>query len=291
MSARRQIDKRVHGLREVREIMNAMKNLALLESRKVSKSLAVQRETRRHLEHVSASFLSAYPQPLTPTGTANVIVVLGAERGFCGEYNKRLLAALENHLQGQSESVGVVLVGHRLATSAQLDIKNVVRIAGATVSEEIPDALSRIANALTNRHTELAPTQVAVIRHTSDLGPPVVEPLLAQFEPTESTDDAIHVSPELTLEADEFFAGLVEAYLMARLREMLGTALTAESLYRVQHLNGAIRHLDRRTEELTRRSRMLRQEETIEEIEVLLLGSDLSAVQPLAEAHPARESR
>lgn len=291
MSARRQVDKHIHALREVRDIMNAMKNLALLESRKVSKSLAIQRETSRHLERVGANFLKTHPRPPAPTGAASAIVVLGAERGFCGDYNKRLITTLESQLLKRSEPVGIILVGHRLALSARLSIENVVQIDGATVSEEIADTLSRLANALTNRFTELAPAQVMVIRHSGEASQPVIEPILAHFEPAESDNDTTGVGPELTLEPDEFLAGLVEAYLMARLREMLGAALAAESLYRVQHLNGAIRHLDRRTEELSRRSRMMRQEETIEEIEVLLLGSDLSALQPTRTPHTPRKLR
>ncbi len=291
MSARRQIDKRVHALLEIREIMNAMKNLALLESRKVSKSLAAQRETRRHLESVGSRFLQTHPQPLTPMTAANIIVVLGAERGFCGDYNKSLIAELENQLRDQSQAASVILVGRRLAVSARVDIGDAVPIDGATVGEEISDTLGRIADALSSRFAQLAPAQVLVIRHTSEVGAPIVEPLLAHFESTAPADRATGVSAELTLSPGEFFAGFVEAYLLARLREMLGTALAVENLYRVQHLNGAIRHLDQRAEELAQRSRMLRQEETIEEIEVLLLGADLSMVQPVLKTQAANKRR
>jgi F-type H+-transporting ATPase subunit gamma len=45
----------------------------------------------------------------------------------------------------------------------------------------------------------------------------------------------------------------------------------------VAHLEGAVQHLDTRTEELTRRSMSLRQEEIIEEIEVILLNAPDSA--------------
>jgi len=277
MSARRQVDKRITALREVREIMNAMKNLALLESRKVSRSLGVQRETRRHLEDVGARFLLSYPQAWVPASAASVVLVLGAERGFCGDYNKRLTIALADHLRSEPNRPSVILVGHRLGASARPGVDDVVRVDGATVSEDIADTLTRVANAVTSRHARLAPSQVVVIRHTSELGPPVVEPLLAEFNTAATSSQATAIGPELTLEPEEFFTGLVEAYLIAHLREMLSTALAAESLYRVQHLSGAITHLERRIEELSRRSRMLRQEETIEEIEVLLLGTDMIA--------------
>ena len=57
------------------------------------------------------------------------------------------------------------------------------------------------------------------------------------------------------------------------LHEILYASLLAENRRRVQHLDGALRHLDRRLDDLKRKDRRLRQEEIIEEIEVILLGS------------------
>lgn len=47
----------------------------------------------------------------------------------------------------------------------------------------------------------------------------------------------------------------------------------AETQRRVAHLDNAVRHLDERLDALQRRSNQLRQEEIIEEIEVILLGA------------------
>lgn len=47
----------------------------------------------------------------------------------------------------------------------------------------------------------------------------------------------------------------------------------AESQQRVMHLDGAVQHMDEQSEELHRKSNILRQEEIIEEIEVILLSA------------------
>jgi F-type H+-transporting ATPase subunit gamma len=47
----------------------------------------------------------------------------------------------------------------------------------------------------------------------------------------------------------------------------------AESQQRVSHLDAALRHLDDQAADLARRSNALRQEEIIEEIEVILLSA------------------
>jgi F-type H+-transporting ATPase subunit gamma len=47
----------------------------------------------------------------------------------------------------------------------------------------------------------------------------------------------------------------------------------AENLRRVRHLEGAVRHLDDKSATLQHQSNALRQEEIIEEIEVILLSA------------------
>ena len=59
----------------------------------------------------------------------------------------------------------------------------------------------------------------------------------------------------------------------AALHEMLYSSLMAENHHRVAHLEGAVRHLDSEATKLAHRCNTLRQEEIIEEIEVILLSA------------------
>jgi F-type H+-transporting ATPase subunit gamma len=77
----------------------------------------------------------------------------------------------------------------------------------------------------------------------------------------------------LTLSPTAFLLELTEQYLFAALHEMLYTSLMAENHNRVTHLEGAVRHLDEKSEQLARQCNALRQEEIIEEIEVILLSA------------------
>jgi F-type H+-transporting ATPase subunit gamma len=54
---------------------------------------------------------------------------------------------------------------------------------------------------------------------------------------------------------------------------MLYTSLMMENHHRVTHLEGAVKHLDDQSEDLARQGNTLRQEEIIEEIEVILLSA------------------
>jgi F-type H+-transporting ATPase subunit gamma len=66
---------------------------------------------------------------------------------------------------------------------------------------------------------------------------------------------------------------LTDQYLYAALHSLLYRSLAAENEQRIRHLEGAVRHLEEQEAGLQRRIRALRQEEIIEEIEVILLNA------------------
>ena len=67
MSKRHEIKKRIATLDEIKGIMNAMKNLALLEIRKLDVFLSTQKRVVSSIESVSQDFLSFYPTPANIT--------------------------------------------------------------------------------------------------------------------------------------------------------------------------------------------------------------------------------
>jgi F-type H+-transporting ATPase subunit gamma len=71
-----------------------------------------------------------------------------------------------------------------------------------------------------------------------------------------------------------------ECLLFAVLHEMLYTSLMEENHHRVAHLERAVKHLDDQSVELARRSNVLRQEEIVEEIEVILLSASSLGERP-----------
>jgi len=60
------------------------------------------------------------------------------------------------------------------------------------------------------------------------------------------------------------------------LHEILYLSLTAENHHRLQHLEGAVNHLDDGITRLQRKSQIYRQEEITGEIEVILLNAENS---------------
>jgi F-type H+-transporting ATPase subunit gamma len=97
-----------------------------------------------------------------------------------------------------------------------------------------------------------------------------VPPLFEQYR-----DTAPHFPHPtvLNLPPAAFLAELIDHYLFAALHETLYVSLMAENIQRLRHLEGAVQHLDDMSAQLLHQSNALRQEEIIEEIEVILFSA------------------
>ena len=275
MTRRRDIEKHSRSLNEIRDIMNAMKNLSYMETRKISGFLDVQHSVVKHIEMVAADFLSFYPDTLTETtGTpVNVYLLVGTERGFCGDFNHVLLRHFETMpIAHDMDKLRLICVGHKLATLLENDKRAIIFIDGASVVEEVGNVLNQIVNQLASIQEHYGSLNLYVLYH-DDKHQLINQQLLPPFQNLLNHQPQEQHAPELNLEPRKFLLNLSYHYLFVVLYEVLYTSLMAESHQRVAHLEGAVQHMGEQSEELHRQSNILRQEEIIEEIEVILLSA------------------
>jgi F-type H+-transporting ATPase subunit gamma len=95
---------------------------------------------------------------------------------------------------------------------------------------------------------------------------------LRPFQKPEPKSTRFAHAPKLYLQPRLFLTGLAEQYLFAALHELLYSSLMAENQRRMQHMDAAVRRLERTSGDLLRRRNILRQEEITEEIEVIMLS-------------------
>lgn len=277
MTQRRDIKRHRHSLDEIREIMNSMKNLSFMETRKISSFLDVQHSITKHIEMVAADFLGFYPDTLTETTGASAAdieayLLLGTERGFCGDFNHTLLRHFETlSVTADKDKLRIICVGHKLATLLQNDARRIIFIDGASVAEEVGHVLNQIVNQLSSLQQHYGSLKLYVLYH-NDQHQLINQQLLPSFQDLLYQPVESH-APEINIKPRKFLLDLSYHYLFVILYEILYTSLMAESRQRVSHLEGAIQHMDEQSEELHRQDNILRQEEIIEEIEVMLLGS------------------
>jgi len=284
MSARREIERRLSNLREIREVMNSMKTLAYMETRKLARFIAIQQRQVAAIEAMAADLLSQHPGVRPGAVPADRgLILIGAERGFCGDFNDRIARAT----RGSRRSVmsgAIIAIGRRMSMRLEEDVTPPVALNGASAAEQVAGVLEELARSIAAMQRKHGPLALTVVYHGGEDGGLVERPLLPTFEETSATPRRFSCPLQLTLAPPVLLAALLDQYLYAALSEMLYSSLMAESQKRMQHLDSAIRHLDDRREELARRSRVLRQEEIIEEIEVILLNVDAAGV--LARQNP-----
>jgi F-type H+-transporting ATPase subunit gamma len=272
MSRRAGIEQRLRRLSEIADIMTAMKTLALIETRKFSRFMGHQQRLIRSIESASSDFLafhSAFRSSDHPAADgSHVYVLIGSERGFCGDFNEAIIAALTALPPIRPR---LVVVGRRLASKLQ-DYPGVEAwLDGPNVAEEVQPVLHELMGVLHRVRTEQAQwKRLSVLSHDSEGG--VASHILLPIMPVEQV--GFSYPPRLNLDPAAFFAELTEHYLLAKLPGLFYASLMAENRRRLDHMENALRRMDTKIEELRRKSNALRQEEIVEEIEVILLSAE-----------------
>lgn len=270
MTALHELESRLQKLGDVREILTSMKNLAYMETRKLTRHLETQRRAVRLIETAAADFLAHYPQTRREGGSLpEIVVLIGSERGFCGNFNEQLLAFLGSN---KPASPRLATLGRKLAAKLEGDPRLAAALDGPSVAEEVTAVMDELASKIGGLHGEAGPAALDALFH-DEKGEVRRMSLLPPFRDLAEEAPRHPFPPLLNLPPETFYVELVDQYLFAALQLALYTSLLAENQRRVQHLEGAVRHLDEQLANLEHRRRQLRQEEIIEEIEVILLNA------------------
>ena len=270
MSRRHELEQRLRKLGEIGEIMRSMKNLALMETRKLARFLDAQEESVHMIEMAAADFLKFHPDIDYQAIAGNQIFLLvGSERGFCGDFNEELLNALGSQTFPDSP---ILAVGGKLCTRLDKHPCLMGQFDGPAVAEDVPKTLNQLIPAVVHLQDTQACHGLTVLHHRSGIEGIARKSLLPPFTEGSKPVATLSHPPLLNLAPESFFAELVHHYLFAALHEIFYTSLMAENQRRIQHLEGAIQRLEEKNENLARKSRTLRQEEITEEIEVILLS-------------------
>jgi F-type H+-transporting ATPase subunit gamma len=168
----------------------------------------------------------------------------------------------------------LLVIGAKLAAKLESDMRLRAAIDGPAVVEEVDPVLVKLMQVLTQSSLPGAldePLRLTVLHHR----PEVEHVALTVLQPLEpALQKKTHYSdpPLLYLQPQSFLTGLAEQYLFAVLHELLYNSLMAENQRRMQHMDAAVRRLERTSADLLRRRNTLRQEEITEEIEVIMLS-------------------
>jgi len=282
MSQSRELQLHIAQMEEIRSILNSVKNLALIEIHKLGRFQTMQGQAVANIEQTALDFLDFYHSPIADDNTKHICILVGAERGFCGDFNESLINAI-----AAEAYPGIIAIGSRLGNRlVDNPLELIASIEGANVAEEVPAILNRLTDTISSLPASMgdsspratvAPTlQLTVVYHDNGSGQIIQRQILPPFPRQQQRTLRYGNPPLLNLEPSNFFSDLIAHYLFAVLHEIFYISLMAENQRRLQHLEGAVKHLDDETVNLRRKSQIYRQEEITEEIEVILLNSDIN---------------
>lgn len=312
MSRLRSIERRRASLGEIRDIMNSMKSLAYMEARKLGRLVEAGHARTAAIEAAAADLVYFHADMLPATGKAAAVrILVGSERGFCGDLNQALWqraaseradtapaadgvagAAGDGAATGSDAAPAVpgpalapddailIAVGQKLRTAIEAeDGRAASYVDGAGIAEEVPGVFARLVRELDALRTEHGPIAVASLHYDSD-GRIVTRALLPAFGDLAAPAPAPRHPPDVNLSPSELLLELTDQYLYAGLHDVLFTSLLHENQRRMTHLDAAVRHLDDKSSGLTHQANALRQEEITEEIEVILLSAGSAGAGP-----------
>ncbi len=275
MSKLSDLQSRMRALKDIEGILNAMKNLSLVEITKVSRLYVTQQELLRSVEEALADFQQFYGAPAETKGTAgpSLYVLIGSERGFCGGFNETIQKTLESHA---ATSPRLILVGRKLALKLFQDQRVVASLDAPSAVEEIPLVISQLARTL----ARFSSSDWKIIHNSYTSAGTKVETTFPFEFPRMETSKKLQFPPLLNLTPSDLRPQLFEQYLFALFYGIFYQSFMAENHERLRHMDGALNKLREDEERLRRLANSLRQEAITEELELIMLSVESEIARP-----------
>jgi len=262
MSQRREIETRLALYEDLSGILGAMRSFALAELRKVGKREATQQQLVQNLAEALHDVAFVLPPPAKQDH--DVWLLFGSVRGFCGSFNEDVLRFWQERADQQQS---VILIGERLHDLLP-EKPQLRRVSGANGGLDAAATIERILPAIAELRQQHrgTPGLIGCFRdehgaRSQRLLPPAEErPAAAGYPP------CIFASIEATA------AGIAEHYLFHQMLAILLRSIRVENHMRLMQMENALNHLDEGGDELMRQRNRLRQEEIVEEIELMTSG-------------------
>jgi F-type H+-transporting ATPase subunit gamma len=249
--------------RELNEIVGAMKNMAKVELHRTLHLEQNQRQAQATVAEAMALYLQAthgIGRPQQPQ--RRVLLALGSERGFCGGFNEQLSRALEREGEPCDE---LLIMGGRLAMKLDGAHRGSV-FAGPTTVDEILPRLHQVVDHLVPAS---GPLQLTVLAHGQH-GPKRTQLIPCRNLPR--VTGVVHV--DTTCRQQALFEEMQWQWLYQGLFRTMLLSLMRENRLRLQQMEGAQEHLTTLIDSLQLRLNTLRQQEIVEEIEMILISQN-----------------
>nr|WP_319556223.1 F0F1 ATP synthase subunit gamma [uncultured Vibrio sp.] len=166
----------------------------------------------------------------------------------------------------------LIIVGRKLENLMQDEVDVYAQIEGPNVVEDVPTVLEQTVQVLTKIQQQQPLMSLYSVYHSGEQGI-TTKKLLPPFQHNDQQPANFQTPPQLNLPPADFLLKVAEQFLFTALHETVYTSMLEENHNRIMHLEGAVKHLETKADELTQQCHILRREEITEEIEVMLLNA------------------
>lgn len=263
MSQRREVEARLALYDELSGILGAMRSFALAELRKVGKRESAQQHVLASVAQALGDLTGQWPPDASDdtrlTGT-DTWLLLGSTRGFCGSFNEDIKRFWREHAPADAP---LIVFGERLQSLFD-PMPNAVYLAGAEGGLEAASAIDRILEAVNDLQNGSNLGLVACWR--DDRGA-----CSRRLWPLPLSVDDVPLRSTLTFSPiADVVSGVAKHYLFHSLLALLLCSIRVENHMRLMQMETALQYLARNTEDLQQQRNRLRQEEIVEEIELIV---------------------
>lgn len=261
---------RLSLLDELAQIVAAMKNLAYAELQRLGRRQPCQVLAEQTLAQALADLLQ---HQQLPAGRAQICLVVGADRGFCGGFNDALAEAAAELTQGD-QITHWLIAGERLNQRLDGQYPDAINLPGCSGSENPLETIEQWMDALLPLlDRPLAPPQLWVLHHGE------YQVVHRQLLPPKGLSAlARQPAPQRYLELPQLLPPLLAEYLRLQLMGVLLLSLQQENQARLAQMKRAQDHLNDTRQQLRQRYFRQRQADITGELETLMSS--------LEQAHP-----
>jgi F-type H+-transporting ATPase subunit gamma len=265
MSQRREIETRLDLYGDLSGILGAMRSFALAELRKIGKRETAQQQLVDHLAAALNDVAFALPRPEKPD--YDIWLLFGSVRGFCGSFNEDVLRFWQEQTD---ESTPAILIGERLHDLLP-ENGMTLRVPGANGGLDAAATIESILPAIPELRQKRRGIPGFIACFRDDHGASFQRLLPLAGKQTVSSG----YPPYVFASIEETAAGIAEHYLFHQLLAILLRSIRVENHMRLMQMENALHHLEEGSGELIRQRNRLRQEEIVEEIELMTSGKSI----------------
>jgi F-type H+-transporting ATPase subunit gamma len=278
MARAQEIATRIGSLKELLEIVAAIRAMAAVQLQQSQRSLGAVRDYIDIIRHA----LTDAADLLTHGGDGSGIpieprpglVAFCSEHGFCGAFNEPLIRAAAEMSRSEA-NLHLIFVGTRGAQrSAEHGLRPELTLPMATHSGGVTAAARRVAAELYRRFLEQTLTSVDVIfvrevtGHHATLEKLRLLPLAAPTVEKKRSE----IPPIVNMKPRRLFDELAAEYMFAMLEAAAMESFASENAARFRTMEAAHENIENRSSELNRMAHRIRQEAVTTEILDLIGG-------------------